>query len=255
MEVQPGIGNRESAESISAAVRELSTPSTKTPAKGTSVSGIYVQYGCGFAPAEGWLNFDVSPTLRIERLPIVGEIISAAFSGNSRRFPAEVRYGDIRRGPLVPVGTAVAIYASHVLEHLSLSDCRAALANTYQMLAEGGVFRLIVPDLFERARRYVACAGARPDAAGNFLRATMLGKERRPKGLLGLVRSAIGNSEHLWMWDEASMSEELERAGFSQIRRCEIGDSGIAMFDVVEDRARFYDPDLNIRECAIEAKK
>ena len=112
-----------------------------------------------------------------------------------------------------------------------------------------------MPDLFERARRYVAAARMDPNAAGEFLRATILGKEHRPKGLLGVLRSGIGNSDHLWMWDETSMIEELKRAGFSQIRRCEIGDSGIPMFDAVEERARFYDTERNIRECAIEARK
>ncbi len=67
---------------------------------------VYVQYGCGYSACEGWLNFDASPTLRIERIPLFGNIISAAFSGNRDRFPASVRYGDIRKGPLVPEGSA-----------------------------------------------------------------------------------------------------------------------------------------------------
>ena len=98
----------------------------------------YVQYGCGFSVGEGWLNFDASPTLRIERIPFFGNKVSAVFSGNRERFPASVRYGDICKGPLVPAGTADGVYASHVLEHLSLSDFRKALANTYKMLADEG---------------------------------------------------------------------------------------------------------------------
>ena len=34
----------------------------------------YVQYGCGFSAPEQWLNFDASPTLRFERLPIIGSL-------------------------------------------------------------------------------------------------------------------------------------------------------------------------------------
>jgi Methyltransferase domain len=218
------------------------------------VHHVYVQYGCGFSAGEGWLNFDASPTLRIERIPLVGNVISAAMSGNSNRFPASVRYGDIRNGPLVPMGTADGVYASHVLEHLSLCDFRKALANTHLMLADGGVFRLIVPDLLERARRYVSRAENDSQAAGEFIRATGLGKEHRSTGPLGMLREFIGNSGHLWMYDEISIAEELRRAGFNQIRRCDKGDSELAMFDAVEDPLRFYDTNLGIRECARRAQ-
>lgn len=213
----------------------------------------YVQYGSGFSIGEGWLNFDASPTLRIERVPLIGRLVSAAFSGNRERFPKAVRYGDIRKGPLVPAGMVRAVYASHVLEHLTLADCRIALANTHAMLAPGGVFRLVVPDLFERARRYVAAA--EPGAAAEFMRTTMLGKEARGRGLRGALGEWLGHSAHLWMWDEKSLAAELAAAGFVDIRRCEPGDSGIAMFDEVEDRARFYDEALDLRECAMEARK
>jgi predicted SAM-dependent methyltransferase len=217
--------------------------------------GLYVQYGCGFSVGEGWLNFDASPTLRAEKIPLFGTKIAGALSGNCERFPGSVKYGDICKGPLVPVGTADGVYASHILEHLSLLDFRKAIRNTYDMLREGGVFRLIVPDLFERARRYVAIAQDNPQAAGDFLRATMLGKEHRPRGLMAILRDLIGNSDHLWMWDEASITEELVSMDFNSIRRCSLGDSGIPVFDAVEELSRFCDTNLNIRECAIEARK
>jgi hypothetical protein len=220
-----------------------------------SVRHLYVQYGCGFSVGEGWLNFDASPTLRIERIPFFGNLISAALSGNRERFPASVRYGDICKGPLVPAGTAEGVYASHVLEHLSLSDFRRALANTYTMLADGGVLRLIVPDLFERACKYVSTAEENPTAAEEFVRATMLGKEYHPRGVWGILSDIFGNSDHLWMWDETSITKELKSLGFILIRRCNLGDSGISMFDAVEDSSRFYDTHLGIQECAMEARK
>lgn len=215
----------------------------------------YIQYGCGFSVGEGWLNFDASPTLRIERIPLFGDKVSAAFSGNRERFRACVRYGDICKGPLLPAGTADGVYASHVLEHLSLSDFRKALENTYEMLADGGVFRLIVPDLLERARRYVFKAEKKSEAAEEFLRSTLLGKEHRPRGLSGILRDLVGNSGHRWMWDETSITEELRWVRFTRIRRCSCGDSGIPMFDAVEEASRFYDMDLNIQGCAMEARK
>jgi hypothetical protein len=217
--------------------------------------GSHVHFGCGYCAPEGWLNFDCSPTLRIERMPVLGRLLGR-LSGNAERFPRQVRVGDIRRGLPVPDGSVRAAYASHVLEHLSLEDCRAAIANTYRMLAPGGVFRLIVPDLLERARRYVAAADARAaDAAGTFMQSTYLGAERRPRTALGQLRGMVGNSAHLWMWDEHAMTAELARAGFVAIRRCALGDAEDRMFDRVEHPDRFHDPDFDIPEVALEARK
>ena len=36
---------------------------------------IYVQYGAGNQAVEGWLNFDASPTLRIQKIPIIGRLL------------------------------------------------------------------------------------------------------------------------------------------------------------------------------------
>jgi SAM-dependent methyltransferase len=211
---------------------------------------IYVQYGCGFSPGEGWENFDSSPTLRVERMPILGLLLSAKLSGNAHRFPASVRYGDICKGLPIADGTVRGCYASHVLEHLSLTDLRQALANTLRLLKPGGVFRLVVPDLYERARRYVAEADRKsPSAAATFLRSTHLGHEKRPKTLLQYLRQLVGGSMHLWMWDEHSLSAELDRAGFVNIRRCQFGDSGDPMFARVEERARFFDENEKVAEC------
>src|SRR5688572_14458419 len=129
-----------------------------------------VHYGCGDKVGKSWLNFDASPMLRVEHFPVVGGLFKR-LAGGGTPFPREVRYGNIIEGPLVPEGTARAVYASHVLEHLSLKDARTALAHTYRMLAPDGVFRLIVPDLRTRAELYLhEVEAGNPEAASNFMR-------------------------------------------------------------------------------------
>src|SRR5215470_7850839 len=105
--------------------------------------GLYVQYGCGVSCPAGWVNFDASPTLRLQRLSVAGPLLGKA----GPRFPDGVRYGDILNGLPIADGTADGVYASHVLEHLSLADCAAALRNTFRLLRPGGVFRLVITDL------------------------------------------------------------------------------------------------------------
>jgi SAM-dependent methyltransferase len=195
--------------------------------------GYRVQYGCGFNAPSGWKNFDVSPTLRFERVPLIGRLCSK----NQQRFPSNVEYGDIVKGIPLPSESCEAIYASHVLEHLSLGDFRAALANTYRLLASGGLFRLVVPDLELLARRYVESDD--PTAAISFMEATSLGVSERQRGLRGLATIWLGNSSHLWMWDLKSISRELATVGFADIRRCCFGDEPV--FRDVEEEGRFVD--------------
>ena len=193
----------------------------------------YVQYGCGLSAPTEWLNFDASPTLRLQTLPLVGRLAGGP------RFPPNVRYGDIVRGLPVTARTCRAVYCSHVLEHLSLNDFRAALLNTRRLLADGGIFRLVVPDLRVAAQRYLADDS---DAAAiRFMEETYLGILERPRNVNGLLRSWLGNNQHLWMWDFASLRRELQTAGFSAIRAARHGDSEEPMFATVEEESRWVD--------------
>ncbi len=195
----------------------------------------YVQYGCGLSAPEGWLNFDASPTLRFERIPLVG----ALYTRNKARFPKEVRYGDIVKGLPLPEGSCHAVYCSHVLEHLALEDCRAALRNTYRILEPGGTFRLVLPDLRAGIENYLK--NGTPDAAHQFIRDTHLGDERRRRGVRGLLVAWLSNSKHLWMWDYEALAHELESAGFVDVRRAQFGDSPDPAFSAVEARNRWDD--------------
>jgi SAM-dependent methyltransferase len=201
----------------------------------SSADSRYVQYGCGWsAPAE-WTNFDASLTLKWERIPILGR-----YGKNTRHFPANVKPGDIVKGLPVPDKSCYGVYASHVLEHLTLQDFQKALQNTRRILRDGGIFRLVVPDLEWIAREYVARSDrGDPEASAFFLRETILGCERREAGLMGLARKLFNTSMHLWMWDESSITQALKDHGFLHIRRCRFGDCEDPMFSFTEERSRF----------------
>lgn len=193
----------------------------------------YVQYGCGWCAPETWFNFDASPTLRFERLPLFGSL----YTRNAKRFPTNIRYGDITRGLPIPPNSCTAIFCSHVLEHLALNDFEVALHNTFKYLKTGGTFRFVLPDLEQLARDYLADGSAQ--AASRFMDASCLGEKRRERGLRGILSAWLGNSAHLWMWDEKAMTEQLKTHGFTRIRRATYGDAADRNFDAVEDAGRF----------------
>ncbi len=194
------------------------------------------------------MNFDASPTRFFERIPLLGRL----YKKNNFRFASSVEYGDIVKGLPISNNSVSGLYASHVLEHLTLEDCKTALKNSYTVLKAGGRFRLIVPDLRVRAEKYVATS-TDPEAASAFMHSVGLGQTSRLRGVVPRLAHYFGNSAHLWMWDEASMTTAVRAAGFSRVRRCEFGDSGDPMFALVEERERFCSNDF--RELAIEGIK
>ena len=197
--------------------------------------GACVQYGCGFSAPASWRNFDGSPTLRFERIPLIGRL----YTKNAHRFPENVEYGDIVRGLPVADGSCRLAYSSHILEHLALEDLRTALRNTYRMLTNGGTFRLVLPDLAQLVEAYLRDSS--DEAAVTFVRETALGRERRQRTLPAFVAEWLGSGQHLWMWDFKSLRRELEEAGFVEIRRAAFGDAKDAAFADVEDEDRWRD--------------
>ena len=207
----------------------------------------YIQYGCGLSSPNQWINFDSSPTLRIQKTPIIGKLFKSIMSV---KFPRNILYGDILKGLPVANNSCDGIYCSHVLEHLSLDDFQLALKNTYKLLKKGGIFRLVVPDLEIEARNYVDRLNRKDSMASiSFMENTLLGKKSRQKNLKAFITSFYGNSSHLWMWDYLSLSKELEEIGFLKIRACKFNDSEDKLFNLVEDSSRF------INSVAIECRK
>jgi hypothetical protein len=198
-----------------------------------ATAGTYVQFGCGLTTPPDWINFDASPTLRMQRLPLIGPLFKAI----KPVFPANARFGDAAAGLPVAPNSCQAIYCSHVLEHLSLADFRACLKNTFHYLEPGGYFRLVLPDLELSIQRYLAHSGPAPSVA--FMQDTMLGAEARPRGAGQILRQWLGNSRHLWMWDYKSLASELASAGFTGIRRASFGDSPCSAFRSVEAQDRW----------------
>jgi hypothetical protein len=193
----------------------------------------YVQYGCGLCAPQQWTSFDANPSLRLARIPLVRKLLRKHLPA----FPPNVMYGDISKGLPVEHESCSAVYCSHVLEHLTYTECRAALRNTFLMLRAGGVFRCVLPDLKAYARRYLDSLDAA--ASSRFMQDTMLGAKDRPQGLVQHLRMVYGRSRHCWMWDYVSLSDVLREIGFADIRPALRGDSGDPQFDLVEDPSRW----------------
>ena len=148
-----------------------------------------------------------------------------------------IEYADVILGLPVSPQSANGVYCSHVLEHLTLDEFRAAIRNVLRYLRPGGTFRLVVPDLEFMVKRYVASDD--PNAAIRLMEETILGQKKLERGIRSALQRLFGRSRHLWMWDYKAIAHELEQAGFVNVRRAYFRDSVDPRFHEVEDQGRW----------------
>ena len=195
---------------------------------------VNVQFGCGLSAPNGWKNFDASPTLRIQKIPIIGRVLTR----HRVTFPAGVCYGDVLKGLPLKDGEVDNLYCSHVLEHLSHDDFHLALAESYRILKPGGEFRIVMPDLRAYVKNYLESTSDTASVA--FIRQSMLGVEKRPRGLFSKLIDSYGNHQHLWLWDEKGTINSLKEAGFKSAESYEFNKTESSAFAEVQDESRFY---------------
>ncbi|HJV63295.1 MAG TPA: methyltransferase domain-containing protein [Albitalea sp.] len=158
-----------------------------------------LHWGCGEQPTPGWINSD------------------------RRRLPGVQLCGDIRDGLALPDASIDYAVAVHALQDLPWMDIPIALAELRRVLRPGGVLRLGLPDM-DRAIAAFQRGDARyfhvPDHHARRIGAK-------------LVTQLIwyGSTRTPFNWDYAW--EVLERAGFSDVRRCAFRETASAHADIV----------------------
>ncbi len=194
-----------------------------------------IHYGCSVFAPEGWENFDSSPVVTLQRLPVIGRVFEKG-PFHHYIYPKNVRRGNISKGLPVKNSSARLVYCSHVLEHLSLEEFQLSIRNTYKMLKPNGVFRFVLPDLAFCIEQYQN--NPSDSRAIQLMESTLLGIKKKPRGL-NLLRECFGGISHLWMWDYPGIENELKSAGFSSIRKAHFSDSEFKEFNELENEERW----------------
>lgn len=201
----------------------------------------YVQYGAGNQHVPGWLNFDASPTLRIQKIPLPDRLLKNRLNCI---FDDEVQYGDIVKGLPIDGASAGYVFSLHILEHLALDDFHTAFNNTFRTLKKGGVFRVIVPDLRMDINDYLRDRASddvvvRQNASINFCKNSCLGMPGSGVSLIGRISYLFGNSSHRWMWHSDSLTAALSAHGFIDIKPFKKDDSDDEMLLLPEKPHQF----------------
>jgi predicted SAM-dependent methyltransferase len=208
--------------------------------------------GCGLLTHPSWINVDGSWNARLAKYPFLRKSLSSlqVLPKERKEVPwnPDIFLHDVRKPLPFPDGSAEAVYASHILEHLYREQGHQLILESYRVLVPGGIVRVVVPDLHAIVREYL---GDRP-----FGEVSAMEKDLPPADLLNerlLMRWPSPSKRnfilriyeawqdfhsHKWMYDEASLASLLKSVGFVDLGRRNYAESKIPNITDVEDPSR-----------------
>ena len=160
--------------------------------------------GSGHAPIAGWINVDFEP-------------------------PADVLI-DLRYGLPVREATVAAIYSEHLIEHMPLEAGVQLFREFRRVIARDGVVRIATPDLALLITDYRGDWRSRHE----WIKWPEYRHVDTPVRLINVAMRAWG---HAYLYDFEELSLRLRDAGFSDVRRFEIGESAEPELRRLETRA------------------
>lgn len=176
-----------------------------------------LQLGTGHNLLPGWLNTDVHVFRR-------GQV---TFLDATQPFP-------------LPEASFDYVYSEHQIEHVPLEAGQRMMAECFRVLRPGGVVRIATPDL-ERVARLARAPLGEEEAYYVAYISRMLGLAAPdPARVINALFRAFGPDDasgHQFIYSFDALADGLRAAGFTDVRRCEVGESGHALLRGIERHA------------------
>jgi predicted SAM-dependent methyltransferase len=189
---------------------------------------VNINVGSSLIVAPGWVNVDgsLSSLLAGRPRPLLRAAYRLAGMGGQMSEEEYVAilarerfvHHDLRYGLPFPDACADTVFTSHTLEHLARADGERLVAESLRVLRPGGIVHISVPDLAEVIDGFTA--GGRFDAVDALFEDHDLGDYAR----------------HRYMYDEAMLTDLLERTGFADVRRCGYQQGDVPDLDLLDRR-------------------
>ena len=190
-----------------------------------------VMIGAGPSKVEGWLATDLLPS----RADVV-------FLDAGKPFP----FAD---------GAVDRIHSEHMIEHVDHPIGRRMLAECHRVLRPGGRIRIATPD-FDRV---VALAGPIDGSLAEQVRESNLRRdvaEPEASNPVYAVNRLFSEYGHRFLYTEDLLRRALDAAGFTDVRRYDVGESDDPEFRGLEQHDRQIDEAWNrYQTMVLEATK
>ncbi len=166
------------------------------------IKSLKLNIGCGKVKLPGWVNIDIEP---------IADLVI-----------------DIRKGLPFNDDSVDFIYTEHLLEHLTFEESEKILRDFYRCLSVGGILRIAMPDLDYLIERYNTDWKNQdwlswPEYEFVKTRGQMLNISFRWWG-------------HKYLYNEEDLKNQLIKAGFLKIMRCNWNKSNHAELRNLETR-------------------
>jgi predicted SAM-dependent methyltransferase len=187
--------------------------------------------GAGDHRLQGWLNTDID----------VGLAKDLIYLDATKRFPFDDNVFDIA-------------FSEHVIEHISREQGVDMLYECHRVLKPGGQIRIATPDLAFLIDLYTPNKSALQISYIEWATDTSIPCAPFYADTF-VINNYVRNWGHQFIYDEKVLTHALRRAGFTDIRRYEIGKSRCVELEDLENQARLPDGFLQLETLVLEATK
>lgn len=208
---------------------------------------VILNLGFGNTPVHGWTNIDFSIKSWLYSHPYLLKLLALTpilpkrIIRQIKDYPSTVIHADLTRGIPYPECSVNAIYFSHVIEHIDISEIPKLFSEFMRVLKPNGTLRILTPDLFHLASTYidtftvlekqkqVSCSQsidlhlASINSVFDQFRDKYPDHYNSPSTFLGIMQRIIlgktsrDGSQHKWLYDKYSLSYSLRSSGFKTV--------------------------------------
>jgi predicted SAM-dependent methyltransferase len=184
--------------------------------------------GGGWHRLDGWLNTD------IELIPDVMRMDA------TQRFPFADR-------------TFYFVYTEHMIEHVAYQKAVYMLRECHRVMQEGGVIRVVTPDLAAIVGLYGGKLCADQQEYLSWFCQTFA--QECPPSPVSAINAMFRQWGHQFIYDEKTLADSMLAAGFGSIERCALGESRHLDLQHMENQQRYPKGLLNFESVALEGLK
>jgi SAM-dependent methyltransferase len=185
--------------------------------------------GGGWRRLDGWLNADIDLVPNVMRMDA------------TQRFP----FAD---------GVFQYVYTEHMIEHVPYQKGICMLQECYRVMQDGGVVRVVTPDLAAILGLYKNELGTDQRQYLSWFCKTLVPREFPPNAV-SAINAMFRQWGHQFIYDEGTLGDSMRAAGFTSIRRFALGESSHVDFQKIENEGRYPEGLLNFESVALEGIK
>lgn len=194
-----------------------------------STSEPKLHVGGGVRLLDGWLNTDIA---------LVPGVV----------------WGDATKPLPYPNDTFCHIFSEHMIEHVTQAGGLAMLKEFFRTMRPGGVVRITTPDLKRLCSLFSDSLDAVQQQYVSWFCQTFTPGQRPPSATL-VMNAQARLWGHQFLYDEATLREAMELAGFESVTRQCLGESNHVALKGLENSTRYPPGLLEFESVCLEGVK